>query len=53
MSSEKASLPWGQVVRTSHIDNDSLIYVSRDPCPKCGVRRDLGCKHHKPMRGSA
>ncbi len=47
MSSEKSSLPWGQVVRTSHIDNDSLIYVSRDPCPKCGVRTDLGCKHTK------
>lgn len=20
--------------------------VNRDPCPKCGVRRDLGCKHY-------
>lgn len=24
---------------------DSLIHVQRDPCPKCGVRGDIGCKH--------
>jgi hypothetical protein len=47
MSSEKASLPWGNMVRKPVIDHDSLIYVSRDPCPKCGVRADLGCKHTK------
>lgn len=22
-----------------------LTRVTRDPCPKCGVRGDLGCKH--------
>lgn len=21
--------------------------VSRDPCPKCGVRGDIGCKHRR------
>ena len=21
-------------------------YVRRDPCPKCGVRGDIGCKHN-------
>lgn len=25
---------------------DSL-WVSRDPCPKCGVRADIGCKHKR------
>jgi predicted transcriptional regulator len=24
---------------------DSLTYVHRDPCIKCGTRRDVGCKH--------
>lgn len=23
------------------------LRVERDPCPKCGVRRDAGCKHRK------
>lgn len=22
-------------------------YVSRDPCPRCGVRGDIGCKHSR------
>lgn len=22
-----------------------VIRVTRDPCPRCGVRGDLGCKH--------
>ena len=21
------------------------LVVTRDPCPKCGVRRDIGCRH--------
>jgi hypothetical protein len=26
--------------------------VNRDPCPRCGVRRDVGCKHAgKPALG--
>lgn len=25
------------------------IEYTRDPCPKCGVRGDLGCAHHKPV----
>lgn len=45
MSSEKASLPWGNMVRRPVIDHDSLVHVSRDPCPKCGIRGDIGCKH--------
>lgn len=22
-----------------------VVRVTRDPCPRCGVRADLGCKH--------
>jgi hypothetical protein len=22
--------------------------VSREPCPKCGIRADIGCKHKRP-----
>lgn len=21
-------------------------YVDRDPCPRCGIRRDVGCEHY-------
>lgn len=27
------------------------LRVSRDPCPKCGTRRDVGCRHNRPMLG--
>lgn len=47
MSNEKAPLPWGHMVRSPNVDYDSLVHVSRDPCPKCGVRGDLGCRHRK------
>ena len=45
MSAERAALPWGNTVRKPVIDHDTLTHVSRDPCPKCGIRADLGCKH--------
>lgn len=27
------------------IPQEVLTVVRRDPCPKCGVRADIGCKH--------
>lgn len=27
-------------------DPETLSRVDREPCFKCGVRRDVGCKHH-------
>lgn len=42
---DRIPLPWGHMVRSPNIEHDSLIYVSRDPCPKCGIRKDIGCKH--------
>lgn len=46
MSSQKAPAPWSHYVNgPRNVDHDSLVHVSRDPCPKCGIRGDLGCKH--------
>jgi hypothetical protein len=29
---------------------DDATRVNRDPCPRCGVRADLGCRHsHNPI----
>jgi hypothetical protein len=28
-----------------------LPRVDRDPCPRCGVRRDLGCEHNRAPVG--
>lgn len=25
--------------------------VERDPCPRCGVRGDIGCRHHRSWTG--
>ena len=30
--------------RKAHIES---LRVSRDPCPMCGVRGDVGCKHRR------
>lgn len=41
-----------QYVRTKpELPNDAIAArrVDRDPCPYCGVRADIGCKH----RGAA
>ena len=27
--------------------------VDRDPCPRCGVRRDFGCAHHPLQQETA
>lgn len=35
------------VVKRGALERDSLTHVDRDPCPKCGVRGDVGCKHRK------
>jgi len=29
--------------------SEHLTFVSRDPCPRCGVRGDLGCRHSLPI----
>lgn len=29
---------------------DALRTVPRDPCPKCAVRADIGCKHNPSHR---
>lgn len=47
MSSERAALPWANNVRRPVIDLDTIVHVSRDPCPMCGIRGDLGCKHNR------
>lgn len=48
MTYEKSPAPWAHYgPRTSATDNDSLTRVDRDPCVKCGVRGDLGCKHRR------
>jgi len=52
MSSEKAPLPWANMVRRPAIDNDTLVHVSRDPCPKCGIRGDIGCRHRRAIPAS-
>jgi hypothetical protein len=34
----------------SNIDDFDLPpRVERDPCPRCGVRADIGCQHHAPF----
>ena len=45
MTVEQSGLPWGNIVRKPATDNDTLVHVHRDPCPKCGIRADIGCKH--------
>lgn len=42
-----APSPFTNVVKRKGIDHDTLTHVSRDPCPKCGVRGDIGCKHRR------
>jgi hypothetical protein len=30
--------------------NSAPIFVSRDPCPRCAIRADIGCAHsHAPL----
>lgn len=40
-----APTPFANVVKASRLENDSLKRVDRDPCGKCGTRKDIGCKH--------
>lgn len=41
-----------QIVRCEafrrEVDRVEALRVSRDPCPKCGTRGDLPCKHRGP-----
>lgn len=37
--------PYSSIVSKPKIDFDSLTFVSREPCFRCGVRADVGCKH--------
>jgi hypothetical protein len=39
---------WKPKVRDyDRADRSSQPRVSRDPCPRCGVRGDIGCSHGK------
>ena len=40
-----ALTPFANVVKADKRSIDTLTIVDRDPCPKCGVRGDIGCKH--------
>lgn len=41
-----AILPRVNCVSAKHRpDLNTLHIVDRDPCPRCGTRRDVGCKH--------
>lgn len=31
--------------RESETAAENLVRVDRDPCPKCGTRKDAGCRH--------
>lgn len=33
-----------------HAFRADLPRVDRDPCPRCGVRRDVGCRHNPHLR---
>ena len=36
-------------MNTVHPAHDvSNLIVDRDPCQKCGIRGDIGCKHRNP-----
>lgn len=43
----KAPSPGIHYVTASKHDLDTLTHVDRDPCPRCGVRGDIGCKHRR------
>jgi len=32
---------------------DPSLYVYRDPCPRCAVRADIGCKHRAAIKEPA
>lgn len=41
-----ALTPFANVV-ARRIETDTLTHVDRDPCPMCGTRGDIGCKHKR------
>ncbi|SMD11746.1 hypothetical protein SAMN06272759_1564 [Novosphingobium sp. B1] len=41
----RATAPYLNMVQDRVGRFDSLTRVDRDPCPKCGVRKDFGCNH--------
>lgn len=41
----RATAPYMNMVQDRVGPIDSLRRVDRDPCPSCGVRKDIGCKH--------
>lgn len=43
-----APTPFINCVPRYRPNHDTLTFVDRDPCPKCGVRKDHGCKHQGP-----
>lgn len=41
--------PHSHTVERYRAKHDTLTIVHRDPCPKCGVRGDIGCKHRRAV----
>lgn len=41
----KAPNPQFHRVEGPAADDVARLVVSRDPCPRCGVRGDVGCRH--------
>ena len=39
-----ALTPFANVVKRAHAA-ETLTHADRDPCPMCGTRGDIGCKH--------
>lgn len=35
----------------THVER-KMERVDRDPCPRCGVRSDIGCKHQRATLGT-
>ncbi|QCI93368.1 hypothetical protein [Novosphingobium sp. EMRT-2] len=35
-------------IRGGDIENGGQIVADRSPCPRCGIRSDIGCKHRRP-----
>lgn len=44
-----AIAPHFNVVARYEVAPDALTNVRRDPCPMCGVRGDVGCKHKRAV----
>jgi hypothetical protein len=44
-AADRVSPAKGLIYAHAAIDVSHMPRVDRDPCPRCGVRRDFGCGH--------